>query len=214
MSEKRERYVKYLLDIGEVEIYGFKQDKSKLLQALYESVKDCQACALGKSRTKLVFGAGNTDARLMFIGEAPGRNEDLTGIPFVGRAGKLLDKILNAMRLSRDEIYIANILKCRPPNNRDPLPEEEEVCISTLMKQMDIIQPEIICCLGRIAAQVLLGNKMTMKQLRTLDHKFRGIPLVPTYHPAALLRNENLKKPTWDDMLKICDYLGIKVNRK
>ena len=214
MSEKRERYVKYLLDIGENEIYGFKQDKSKLLQALYESVKDCQACALGKSRTKLVFGAGNTDARLMFIGEAPGRNEDLTGIPFVGRAGKLLDKILNAMRLSRDEIYIANILKCRPPNNRDPLPEEEEVCISTLMKQMDIIQPEIICCLGRIAAQVLLGNKMTMKQLRTLDHKFRGIPLVPTYHPAALLRNENLKKPTWDDMLKICDYLGIKVNRK
>lgn len=192
-------YLSYLLDMGEETIIlsGSKADK---LRALYNEIKDCKLCPLGYTRTNFVFGVGNPDAKLMFIGEAPGRDEDLTGVPFVGRAGQLLDRILKAIDLSREQVYIANILKCRPPNNRDPLPNEIALCLPHLLRQVEIIEPKLICCLGRIAAQVLLQTHDAMNKLRGTVHRFKGIPLVATYHPAAILRNESLKRPTWEDM--------------
>jgi DNA polymerase len=208
-------YLRYLLDMGEEEIYLFPEsalheDKRVLLHEMYEQIKDCHKCPLGDTRTKFVFGVGNPYARLIFVGEAPGRDEDLQGIPFVGRAGQLLDRILAAIKLTRDEVYIANILKCRPPNNRDPLPSEISRCLPYLMKQMEIIRPKLICCLGRISAQVLLNTQAPMNSLRGKVHDYKGIPLIATYHPAALLRNENLKRPTWEDfklLKKLYDQL-------
>jgi len=182
-------------------------EKKTELHEFYAQIKDCQKCALGATRTKFVFGTGSADADIMFIGEAPGHEEDLQGIPFVGRAGRLLDKILAAAGLERNRIYIANVLKCRPPENRDPLPAEERACIPYLYRQIEIIQPRLICCLGRIAAHVLLNTKESMGNLRGAVHKMRGIPTIVTYHPAALLRNENLKHPTWDDFQFMLKFL-------
>ena len=181
--------------------------KKKLLDEFYHQIRDCTKCALSKTRHKFVFGAGNADADIMFIGEAPGGEEDLQGIPFVGRAGKLLDRILAAARLKRSEVYIANVLKCRPPKNRDPLPSEEEMCLPYLHRQIEIIQPKIICCLGRVAAHALLRTKANMSELRGQVHKYRNIPMIVTYHPAALLRSERFKKPTWEDFLFLLDEL-------
>ncbi len=170
------------------------------LQAQYEAICNCNLCPLWQTRTKLVFGIGNLHAGLMFIGEAPGRDEDLQGEPFVGRAGQLLDRILVAINLSRQDVYIANILKCRPPNNRDPLPGEVEKCLPHLQEQIRLIKPRLICALGRISGQILLKTNTPLGKLREQWHEVEGIPLMVTYHPAALLRFPAYKKETWADM--------------
>ncbi len=157
---------------------------------------------MGKTRNKFVFGVGNPDADVMLIGEAPGAEEDKQGIPFVGRAGKLLTDILKAINFSRDDVYIANILKCRPPNNRDPLPSEVETCMPYLYKQIELIKPKVILCLGRVAATNLFGKKYTLTQMRGKVYDVEGIKTMVTYHPAALLRNPNWKRGCWEDVQK------------
>lgn len=164
------------------------------------AICDCHKCPLGDTRTKFVYGVGNPQAKIMFIGEAPGRDEDLQGEPFVGRAGKLLDKILAAIGFDRQEVYIANILKCRPPNNRDPQPDEMHLCIPYLKEQIRLIHPQMICALGRIAAHGLLQTTTPLGRLRKIWHRFEDTPLLVTYHPAALLRFPEYKRDTWEDM--------------
>lgn len=170
------------------------------LGELHDTYAECQRCALGKTRTRFVFGVGNPNARVMFVGEAPGRDEDLQGEPFVGAAGQLLNKILAAIGFARDDIYIANILKCRPPGNRNPEPVEIVSCEPILRRQIEIISPLILCTLGSFAAKTMLGATEGISRLRGRLHEYRGIPLVPTFHPAALLRNPAWKKPTWEDV--------------
>lgn len=160
----------------------------------------CMKCPLGETRTKFVYGVGNPDADVLFIGEAPGRDEDLKGEPFVGRGGQLLDKILAAIKFKREDVYIANMLKCRPPNNRDPQPEEMAVCFPNLAEQIRLINPKIICALGRISAQALLQTDTPLGKLRKRWHDFNGIDFMVTYHPAALLRFQSYKKDTWEDV--------------
>jgi len=170
------------------------------LASFEQAICECQKCPLGKTRTKFVFGVGSPTADIMFIGEAPGRDEDLKGEPFVGRAGQLFDKILAAIHTSRKEVYIANILKCRPPENRDPLPDEAQKCLPYLLEQIKIIQPKLICCLGRIAAQILLDTKTPLGKMRGKFIDYYGMKLIVTYHPAALLRFQSYKADTWKDM--------------
>jgi uracil-DNA glycosylase family 4 len=173
------------------------------LDDLNAKICECQKCPLGATRTKFVFGVGNPRADIVLIGEAPGADEDAQGEPFVGRAGQLLNKILEAIHFKREEVFICNILKCRPPNNRDPQPEEVEQCEPYLWKQLEIIKPKIILCLGRISAQTLLKTTDSLTKLRERVHDYRGIPLMVTFHPAALLRNPNWKRPTWEDVQKL-----------
>ena len=175
------------------------------LDEFHRLICECQKCPLGKTRNNFVFGVGNPQADIVFIGEAPGEKEDLLGIPFVGRAGKLLDKILSAIKLSRDDIYICNGLKCRPPNNRNPLPIEVEKCEPYLINQLKIINPKLIVSLGRVSACTLLKTNKSLKDLRNQQFKYAGIDLLVTYHPAALLRNPNYKKPAWEDFKFIRD---------
>ncbi len=164
------------------------------------AINECQKCPLGATRTRFVYGVGNPKADVLFIGEAPGRDEDLQGEPFVGRAGQLLDKILAAINFKREDVYIANILKCRPPNNRDPQPDEMATCLPYLIEQIRLIQPKIICALGRISAQALLQTTTPIGKLRGKWHEYQGIPFIITYHPAALLRFPSYKKDVWDDV--------------
>ena len=182
----------------------FQEDfqKAESLEELYDIIHTCQKCPLGKSRNKFVFGTGNPNADIMLIGEAPGAEEDKQGEPFVGRAGKLLTDILKAINFAREEVYIANILKCRPPNNRDPQPTEVEKCKPHLEKQIELVKPKLILCLGRVAAIELLGKKLTLSKLREELHEFKGVKVMATYHPAALLRNPNWKKGCWEDVKK------------
>lgn len=182
------------------------QEKAQLLQEMYESTKDCTKCPLYQGRTNYVFGTGSPSSLIVFIGEAPGREEDLQGEPFVGRAGQLLNRILAAIGLKREEVYICNILKSRPPENRDPLPEEIEACLPYLYQQIDIIKPRIIVALGRVAAQTLLKTNLAMGKLRGRFHDFNGYPFLVAYHPAALLRNPQFKKPAWEDMKMLRRY--------
>lgn len=179
------------------------------LESLKQEVMGCKCCSLCKTRHNIVFGSGNPKAELMFVGEAPGEDEDLQGLPFVGRAGQLLTKIIEAMGLKRSDVYIANILKCRPPNNRPPLPEEIAECENILKRQIDIIQPKIICTLGKFASQTLLRTETTISALRGNFKEYNGIRLMPTFHPAYLLRNPNDKKLVWADMKKIMKELKI-----
>ncbi|MEX1274612.1 MAG: uracil-DNA glycosylase, partial [Bacteroidota bacterium] len=174
--------------------------KAKTLAELNEMICTCMKCPLGQTRTKFVFGVGNPDADVVVVGEAPGADEDAKGEPFVGRAGQLLNKILEAIHFKREEVFICNILKCRPPNNRDPLAEEVDSCEPHLWKQLEILKPKMILCLGRIAGQTLLRTTETLGSLRGRVHDYRGIPLMVTYHPAALLRNPNWKRPAWEDV--------------
>ncbi len=167
------------------------------------AICECQKCPLGKSRNKFVYGVGNPNADLLIIGEAPGANEDLKGEPFVGASGALLDKILAAIQLSRQTVYIANILKCRPPANRNPLPEERELCFPYLHEQIDLIKPKLICTFGLVSSQALLETTASLGELRNKWHEFRGIPVMVTYHPALLLRNPHFKRDTWEDMKKL-----------
>ena len=173
---------------------------SKTLDDMHGQVCTCLKCPLGQTRTKFVFGVGNPAATLMLVGEAPGADEDAQGEPFVGRAGQLLNKILEAIHFKREDVYICNILKCRPPGNRKPQPEEVEQCIPYLKKQIDLIKPKLILCLGLTAAENLLGTSESLGRLRGRVLRYEGTPLMVTYHPAALLRNPNWKRPTWEDV--------------
>jgi DNA polymerase len=168
-----------------------------------EEVSVCTRCKLHEGRTKTVFGVGNPQADLVFVGEAPGRDEDLQGEPFVGMAGKLLTKILSAIGFEREDVYICNVLKCRPPQNRDPQPDEVAQCEPYLLRQLEILQPKVICALGRVAAQTLLQTRESLTRMRGRVHDYHGIPMMVTYHPAALLRNPNWKRPTWEDVQKL-----------
>lgn len=169
-------------------------------EELEKEICTCLKCPLGHTRIRFVFGTGNPRSKVMFIGEAPGADEDAQGLPFVGRAGQLLTKIIEAVGMKREEVYICNILKCRPPNNREPLPAEMELCTPYLAKQIELVKPQFIICLGRTSAQWLLQTHESLNALRGKVHVYQGTKLIVTYHPAALLRNPNWKRPTWDDM--------------
>lgn len=175
------------------------QNREQLIKFYYE-IKDCQKCELAKNRTRLVFGSGNPESKIMLIGEAPGFHEDREGKPFVGNAGQLLDKILKAIQLSRDKIFITNVVKCRPPQNRNPLPGECASCNFILKRQLEIIEPKFILILGRIAASILLKTEGSIASLRGKVYQVFGAQAVVTYHPAALLRNAGLKRSTWEDV--------------
>ena len=182
------------------------KDSNKLKLANYlDSIKDCMECSLGETRNKIVLGMGNPSADIVFVGEAPGKEEDIQGLPFVGRSGKLLDKMLAAINLSREKVYILNVLKCRPPDNRDPLPSEIEKCEKYLKKQLEIINPKLIVSLGRISAMTILRTKESLKNLRKKIFNYEGTDFLVTYHPAALLRNPNFKKDAWEDFKLIRD---------
>ncbi|MFH2051262.1 MAG: uracil-DNA glycosylase [bacterium] len=178
-------------------------DPAAALAVLRDQVLPCTACGLHTTRTNVVFGAGSPTAGLVIIGEAPGRDEDLQGEPFVGRSGQLLTKILGAIGFAREDVFICNILKCRPPENRDPLPPEVAACEPHLNKQLAILQPRAICCLGRVAAQTLLNTDAPLGKLRRTVHFYQDIPVLVTYHPAYLLRNPAAKRDTWDDVRKL-----------
>ena len=168
----------------------------------------CVRCKLAGGRRTVVFGTGNADADLMFIGEGPGAEEDRQGLPFVGPAGQLLNRIIGAIGLTREQVYIANVVKCRPPGNRDPQPDEVAACRGFLEEQVRLVGPRVLVALGRVAAQTLLGNELPVGRLRGDWHRVFGVPLRVTYHPAALLRNEALKRPTWEDMQVVRDRLA------
>ncbi|MFC1534331.1 uracil-DNA glycosylase family protein [Thermodesulfobacteriota bacterium] len=188
------------------------------LDELKKSIGDCKRCNLWRDRTRLVFGEGSPRGRLVFVGEGPGREEDLAGRPFVGEAGKLLTRIIEkGMGLKREEVYICNVVKCRPPQNRDPERDEIDTCIPFLKEQLRIIRPEVICVLGRIAGQELLGRDFKITQERGEWLSYMDIPVMPTYHPAYILRNPSkerqLKGQVWKDVQKIMARLGLEVNK-
>lgn len=185
--------------------------KSEALAALREKYTGCTGCPLAtQGRAQVVFGIGNPDADLVFVGEGPGRDEDQQGKPFVGRAGKLLTNIIAAMGLSRDEVFISNTVKCRPPGNRAPLPDESQACIDLLLlKELSIIKPKIVCPLGATATRALLGDKATLAKTRGEIIQTEFFSVLPTYHPAYLLRNPPAKKFVWEDMKKILAFLGL-----
>lgn len=177
------------------------------LGELEASLQGCTRCELSRERNTIVFGSGNPNAELVLVGEAPGREEDRQGSPFIGDAGRLLDRILFAMQLTRDDIYICNVVKCRPPGSRDPETEEVQTCEPFLKRQLELIKPRMIVTLGRFAAQVLLQTKEPISQLRGDWHEYQGFPLMPTYHPAYLLRSPSGKKDVWSDMKQVMQRL-------
>ncbi len=187
-------------------------DRPAMLQSLAAEVSVCRKCPhLAETRTQTVFGTGSPETRLMFVGEAPGADEDRLGEPFVGRAGQLLnDMITKGMGLSRDQVYIANILKCRPPENRTPTVEESANCLGYLEQQIAIIRPEFLCLLGRVALQGLLKTTLSMSKLRGMWHRYRGIPTIVTYHPAYLLRKPDFKREAWEDLQMLMREMGLK----
>lgn len=183
---------------------------STALDVLRQEVAGCRRCEhLAESRTQTVFGSGRIDARLCFMGEAPGADEDASGMPFVGRAGQLLTKIIEACTLSRDDVYILNVLKCRPPENRAPLPQETANCRGFFERQLEIIAPEYICCLGTTAAQALLETEETIGRLRKRWFSWRSAHVICTYHPSYLLRNPAAKREVWEDMKLLMERMGI-----
>lgn len=188
------------------------RDEKLTLGQIREDLGECTRCKLHKTRNKIVFGDGNPNARLVFVGEGPGRDEDEQGLPFVGRAGKLLTKIIEAMGLTRKDVFICNVVKCRPPNNRNPEADEVEACEPFLFNQIKSINPEVVVCLGSVATSLLLKMKQPkMKDLRGQFHEFHNSKLMITYHPAALLRNPNFKKPVWEDMKLVLKELNLPI---
>ncbi len=195
------------LQLKNYSIIGYNSQKKKKrksnsydLISFNDEIKNCLKCDLGKTRKKFVFGVGDFNASLLLVGEAPGEQEDLSGEPFVGRAGKLLDKMLSAINRSREnDVFICNVLKCRPPDNRDPSKEEISKCEPYLVNQIDLIQPKLIVALGRVAGKTLLGVDKSLKDMRNTIHSYHGTNLIVTYHPAALLRNSNWKPDAWND---------------
>ncbi|MDR0328809.1 MAG: uracil-DNA glycosylase [Planctomycetaceae bacterium] len=209
VKEKETKKVAPVVSVPVVRIYD--DSKAGQLQALADEVAQCTQCKdLAASRTQTVFGVGNPDAPLVFLGEAPGADEDKQGEPFVGRAGQLLtDIITKGMKLRREDVYICNILRCRPPGNRNPMPDEAAHCRPFLDRTLQIIQPKFICCLGTIAAKNLLASEQTIGALRGKVLDFNGIAVVCTYHPAYLLRNPAAKKDTWDDIQLLMREMGM-----
>ncbi len=186
------------------------QDKPAALKIIREDIGDCTRCRLHKGRTKLVFGVGNVNADIMFVGEGPGADEDAQGEPFVGRAGQLLNNMISAMGIKREEVYIANIVKCRPPGNRTPEKDECDTCSPFLMRQIEVVQPKVIVALGAVAAKNLLAINDSMANLRGRWYDFRKCKLLVTYHPAYLLRDPRQKKEAWKDLQMVMKYLGLK----
>jgi uracil-DNA glycosylase len=213
LVQKAKRYLRQQQELGETELI-LKRAKAKTqspvlaktaasdisLDDYRRQIEHCQKCSLGKTRTKFVFGDGDPAAKLVFVGEAPGSDEDQQGLPFVGKAGQLLTKIIEAINFKRSQVYICNILKCRPPGNRNPLPEEIAMCEPYLIKQLEILRPAVICTLGTFATQTLLRTDIPISKLRGRIHYYQNIKLVPTFHPAALLRNPAWKRDTWEDV--------------
>jgi uracil-DNA glycosylase family 4 len=189
-------------------------DRPDTLKDLMDKLGDCRGCKLHDTRTRLVFGEGAPQARLVFVGEGPGRDEDIEGRPFVGEAGKLLTKIIeNGMGLARKDVYICNVVKCRPPKNRDPEADEIQNCLPILRQQLKIIQPEAICALGRVASQAMIGGDFSISRQRGQWTSYMGIPLMPTYHPAYLLRKPAAKRQVWNDVQLIMKRLGLEVKK-
>ncbi|MBW6458434.1 MAG: uracil-DNA glycosylase [FCB group bacterium] len=194
-------FIEYMKDV-----YGnnvLQAEPQSPLEAFRKAIRDCRECSLAETRHHLVFGAGNPDADILFVGEAPGEQEDLSGIPFVGRAGKLLDSILQEIGIRREDVFIANVLKCRPPGNRDPLPQEIEVCEKHLHRQIELIKPKVIVALGRIAANTLLRQSYALKDMRGITYRYHDTDLRVTYHPAAILRNMGMLDLLKNDLLEI-----------
>jgi DNA polymerase len=185
-------------------------DRASALQLIRDEIGDCTRCALHTGRNKLVFGDGSPSARLMFVGEGPGADEDAQGLPFVGKAGQLLNNMIAAMGLKREEVYIANVVKCRPPGNRTPEPEEANTCSPFLFRQIDVVRPQVLVALGATAATYLLGQRQPLAGLRGRVHAFRGMQLIVTYHPAYLLRDPRQKKEAWADLQIAMRELGLK----
>lgn len=182
-------------------------ERARRLELLRQETLRCRVCRLCRDRAQVVFGDGHADADLMFVGEGPGAEEDRQGVPFVGAAGQLLTKIIQAIELDRSQVYITNVVKCRPPGNRDPEHDEIDACVPHLVEQIDLVRPRLIVALGRVAARTLLHSAAPIGQMRGSWFKVRGADMRVTYHPAALLRNEELKRPTWDDMKIVRDRL-------
>jgi len=211
LAELTRKAIQQKIEMGDTELMAQSKNFGKLpdrpkykdLDTFERAINKCTKCPLHKSRTKFVFGAGNPDAVVMFIGEGPGAKEDEVGQPFVGRAGQLLDKILASIKFQRSEVYIANMVKCRPPNNRDPEQTEMDTCRPYLMEQIRMIKPAFICCLGRISGQALLESKLPLNKLRGSFHEWNWIQVIVTYHPAALLRFPQYKHETWEDVQKL-----------
>ncbi len=208
-------YLEYLKDMGITSLPVSQSLPEKAvrpgtptLEDVRKELGDCKRCKLHRSRQTIVFGEGNEQATLMFIGEGPGYDEDVQGRPFVGKAGQLLTKIIESINLSREEVYIANIVKCRPPQNRNPEPDEIESCTPFLMRQILVIRPKIICALGTFSAQTLLKTDTKITSLRGKVYDVDGMKIVPTYHPAFLLRNPERKREVWEDMKKIAELLN------
>jgi uracil-DNA glycosylase family 4 len=208
-------YLEYLKGMGissltASEGYLGKRVRSRIatLAEVQKEIGDCKRCKLHRARKTIVFGEGNEKARLMFIGEGPGYDEDVQGRPFVGKAGQLLTKIIQSINLQREEVYITNIVKCRPPQNRNPEPDEIQSCHPFLMNQIRAIQPEIICALGTFSAQTLLKTDTKITALRGKFYDIEGMKVIPTYHPAFLLRNPERKREVWEDMKKIAEFLN------
>jgi len=190
------------------------EDKGTILQRVATSAQECKACGLHKFRNKVVVGEGNPDAEVVFVGEAPGEEEDLQGRPFVGAAGKLLDRIIEAMGFRREDVFIANVLKCRPPANRTPKPQEVEACQHFLMEQLRAISPKIIVSLGSVATNALLGSQQSITRIRGQMTQWEGVAVMPTYHPSYLLRSPEKKKEVWEDMKKVLTFLGRPVPKR
>jgi DNA polymerase len=190
-----------------------KSVKPETLDSIRADLGDCRRCRISEKRRNLVFGAGNPGARLMFIGEAPGYEEDMQGIPFVGESGQLLTKMIEAMGLARDQVYIANIIKCRPSENRNPAPEEIVCCFPFLERQIKAVNPEVICTLGAVATQALLGTQEGITRLRGNFQEYRSIRVMPTFHPAYLLRSPDKKREAWEDLKKVMAVLGLALPR-
>ncbi len=192
-----------------IDAWGQKKVSAETLKEIRTDLGDCRRCRLSKSRKNIVFGTGNPGAKLMFVGEGPGYEEDQSGEPFVGAAGQLLTKIIEAINHSREQVYICNIIKCRPPSNRNPMPDEINKCFPFLKRQIVSVKPDIICALGTFAAQTLLETRTPISKLRGYFHDYSGTKVLPTYHPAYLLRNPDKKRDVWEDMKKLMKALDI-----
>ncbi len=215
------RYVEQLARLGVRDFYiprdalvVRKRGKAKELEEMAAALKDCTRCGLSEGRTQVVFGTGNPETEVVFVGEAPGYDEDIQGEPFVGRAGQLLTKMIAAMGLSRNQVYICNVIKCRPPENRDPLPEEIACCEPFLLKQLEIMRPKVIVALGRFAVQSLLRDTTPITRQRGRWRDYHGIRLMPTFHPSYLLRNPAAKREAWLDLQEVMRELGLPLPEK
>ncbi len=207
-AQNAHRFLQALKGMG-IESYFFERKNELTLSMLQKEVKTCTKCPLARTRRTVVFGEGNEQADLVFVGEAPGEEEDLQGRPFVGRAGKFLDQMIQRVGLSRKDVFICNVLKCRPPNNRDPEPAEVEMCKGYLVAQLQFIRPKMICALGRHAYNTLMGVDARITKIRGQFTEYNGIKLLPTYHPSFLLRNEERIKEALEDMEKLREVLKI-----